>query len=147
MYDLIFFATLLIVAFFWGGHVERRHYASIKEREGKLPRIPVINFDRNNFPHDVASVKMVTGNTVIAADYFKTILSQLVSVFGGNIAVLESVLDRGRREALVRMKQQALDADFIANLRLETTTLSAEGGREMPKVEVYAYATAVYLKK
>ena len=147
MFDLIFFATAMVVTFFWGTRVEKKHYASIREREAKLPQIPVIHFNRNSFTHDVETVKMISGNAVVGADYFKTVLGSLVSFFGGNISVLESVLDRARREAIIRARKQAPDADFIANLRYETTEISEAGQRSAPKVEVYVYATAIYLKR
>lgn len=147
LFDIIFFVGMLVVAFFWGGHVERKHYKSLARREAALPPIPVIAFDRNNFPHEVESVKLVSANVVLAADYFKTVLAGLVNFFGGNISVLESVLERGRREAVLRLKEQALDADFIANLRYETSEVSENNRASAPKIENYAYATAIYLKK
>lgn len=147
MSDIIVAGTLLVVAYFWGGRVEKRHYESIADRESKLPPIPVIEFDRNNFPYEVETVKMISANVVIGADYFKTVLASLVNLFGGNISVLESVLDRGRREVVIRLKEQARNADFIANLRYETSEVSSNSGREAPKIENYAYATAIYLKK
>lgn len=148
MLDWIIFFTMLVVAFFWGGHVERKHYVSIRAREDALPFIPVVQYERNNFPYAVESVTLVQGSTVIGADYFKAVLAGLVSFFGGNIAALESVLDRGRRESLLRLKQQAAGADFLANLRYETTEISGSSSRgALPKVEFFAYATAITLKK
>lgn len=147
MIDLIQIGILLVIAYFWGSRVERKHLKSLAEREATLPTIPVIQFDRKNFPYEVESVKLVHANVVIGADYFKTMLSGLVNLFGGNISTLESVLARGRREAVVRLKQQALDADYIANLRYETCEISGNSYREAPKIENYAYATAIYLKK
>ncbi len=147
MSDIIVAGALFVVAYFTGGHIEKKHYKSINDREAKLPHIPVIEFDRNNFPYEVENMKMISANVVIGADYFKTVLAGLVNLFGGNISVLESVLDRGRREVVIRLKEQALNADFIANLRHETSEISGDNGREALKVENYAYATAIYLKK
>lgn len=147
MEDLIQFGVLLVLAYFWGGYVEKKHYKSLAEREARLPPVPVIIFDRHNFPHEVESVQMISANVVIGADYFKTVLAGLVNFFGGNVSVLESVLERGRREAVIRLKEQALQADFIANLRYETSEVSKNSRTEAPKIENYAYATAIYLKK
>lgn len=145
--DLLFFIVLLCVAFFWGTHVEKAHYKSINGRERLLPPIPVITTTHRQPLENVASVEMISGSVVVGADYFKTTLAGLVNFFGGNIATLESVMDRARREAVLRVKHQALDADFITNLRYETTEISGGGEKELLKVEAYAYATAVYLKK
>jgi uncharacterized protein YbjQ (UPF0145 family) len=145
--DILFLIVLLCVAFFWGSHVEKSHYKSISEREKQLPPIPVILTNHRQPLENVASVKMISGNVVVGADYFKTTLSGLVNFFGGNIATLESVMERARREAVLRAKYQALDADFIADLRYETTEVSGGEQKESLKVEAYAYATAIYLNK
>jgi uncharacterized protein YbjQ (UPF0145 family) len=84
---------------------------------------------------------------VIAEDYFKRIAAGLRGLVGGRITVYESLLDRGRREAIVRMKQEArqLGATMILNVRLETASLSEErGGRaSMFSAEFIAYGTAL----
>ena len=51
------------------------------------------------------------------------------------------MVDRARREAIVRLKQQAenIGAKHIMGLRLSTTELGMQGGM----VEVFAYGTAI----
>jgi len=144
--DLIIFIALLVIAYISGTIVEKNHLKKLDEREANLPKVPVITYDRKSFDKDVQEVKLISANTVIGADFFKTYLSGLVNFFGGNISVLESVLQRARREAVVRVKEMAKDADYIADLRYETTEISSRR-RESLKVEIYAYATAIYLKK
>ena len=148
--EFIWFISLLVITYAWGTYCEKKHYASIREREDALPPVPVVGFDRRQakFDGEVASMEMVYGSVVVGADYFKYYLSNLISFFGGNIATLENVLDRGRREAVIRLKQKALTADYLVNLRYETSQIdNSKDGQNIPKVEVYAYATAVYLKK
>jgi len=56
------------------------------------------------------------------------------------------LIDRGRREALLRMKEWAPDADVFLNCRLETASISKGEGKAIGCVEVIAYATAVKYK-
>ena len=53
----------------------------------------------------------------------------------------ESIVERARREAIVRLKLEAekMGANHIMGLRLSTTELGMQGGM----VEVFAYGTAV----
>lgn len=147
MADIIIFFILLVITFITGTLIEKKHLKSLEMRENTLPKVPVINFDRHTFNQPVETVNMLSANAVIGADYFKTVLSNLVSIFGGNISAIENVLQRARREAVIRLKQQSFGADFLANLRYETTILTDASSRNTPKVEIYAYATAIYLKK
>lgn len=147
MLELAITVGLLVVAYFWGSHVEKKHYDSLQQRERNLPKIPVIQFNRHQFEYDVDSVKMISGSVVLGADYFKTVLSGLINIFGGNISVLESVLERARREAVLRMRDKAPTADFIADVRFETTEIFENSKKSAPKIEIYAYATAIYLRK
>ena len=69
------------------------------------------------------------------------------ALVGGRITVYESLLDRGRREAIVRMKTEArrLGATMIFNVRLETSSLSEDqsGRAPMFSAEFIAYGTAL----
>ena len=90
----------------------------------------------------VVKAELVTGNVVIAGDYFKQIMAQLASFFGMRIAVAESMMDRARREALLRMKAQAAGADAILNVRFESMKIGERN--KVAGVEVLAFGTAVY---
>ena len=90
---------------------------------------------------------LVVGSVVIAEDYFKRVAASLKSLVGGNIRSYESLLERGRREAIVRMKEEArrLGATHVVNVRLETASLSEDwsGQRPMFSAEFIAYGTAL----
>jgi len=66
----------------------------------------------------------------------------LINIFGGRVTPFESLLDRGRREAVLRMKAEArkLNADLVFNIKLETTRIAF--GR-IHGIEVFAYGTAL----
>jgi uncharacterized protein YbjQ (UPF0145 family) len=148
--DLIIFFGLVALGYFAGSRAERRHYRSIREREKKFLTLPAVTFGKFQGRESVAESRLVTGSAVISVDYFKRLLAGLRGLVGGRIKSYESLLDRARREAILRMKEQAPGADAIVNLRLETTSIS-KGSRSrnqsVSTVEALAYGTALYRRK
>jgi uncharacterized protein YbjQ (UPF0145 family) len=140
---------LLLLAYFIGSHLESNHYKSIREREAATKDMVVINFPR--FPFDVERADMVMGSVVVSHDHFKRFLAQLRIIVGGRIKSYEPLLDRARREAVLRMKDQALahGHNTVVNIRLETSRLanSRRGGKGTAGVEMLAYGTALTTRK
>jgi uncharacterized protein YbjQ (UPF0145 family) len=141
------FAVLLVVGFVVGRANERRHFRELVELEAALKDIAV---DSDRGDADVRAYRtgaLVVGSVVIAEDYFKRTAAALKSLIGGNLVSYESLLERGRREAIVRMKEHAqrLGATRIVNVRLETASLSEQwsGRRPMFSAECIAYGTAL----
>ena len=146
--QIAFPLLLLCVAYFSGRAVERRHYASIREREVRWRSLPAITF--RSVPPDwqVFGSSLVTGNVVVSVDYFKRFLAGLRMIFGGRVKAYESLLDRARREALLRLKENAVENGYHAliNVRLETSRMAnARGSEGAAGVEVLAYGTALKL--
>jgi uncharacterized protein YbjQ (UPF0145 family) len=147
--NLAIFLALVVIGYFAGSAVEKKHYRSIREREKALMNLPAVTFKTPPYAdEEIAESGLVSGSAVISTDYFKSFLAALRKIFGGRLRTYESLLDRARREALLRMKAAAGDADMIVNVRLETAPI---GGKENAKggvmsVEVLAYGTALKLK-
>lgn len=144
LFDLVLFAALLLAGLLFGRLAERRHYRDIIARETALADILVFSERR---PPDFAlppRTELVVGSVVIAEDYFKRIAASLKSLVGGRLTAYESLMDRGRREAVLRMKEQArrLGANMVFNVRFETASM-AEGAERMFSAEFIAYGTAV----
>lgn len=139
--------ALLLVAYFIGNMIERRHFTSIRERESKNASFPVVTF--NTMPDDwnAASSTLVSGSVVISLDYFKRVIAGLRGLVGGRIKTYEPLLERARREALLRMTENARrdGYDGIFNVRLETSRLanSRRDGKGIAGVEMLAFGTAV----
>lgn len=142
MFDLIFLVIMIGVGYFVGTRVEKKHYKSIEEREAKFIYLPAVSSKNLLEDRPVDSALLVQGNAVIATDYFKIILAGLRNLLGGEVSAYESLLDRARREAVLRLKESAQGADIILNLRIETCQISPGGS-----TEALAYGTAVYYKK
>ena len=130
--------VLFCIGWLFGRHIEQKHLRELQEKEQALAYIRI---DTNKFQTSDFQGQLVESNVVISHDYFKYIIAQIQNFFGGRLSTYESVVDRARREAVVRLKQKAADvgADRIMGLRLSTTELGMQGGM----VEVFAYGTAI----
>lgn len=149
-FNLIFALLLLLFAFFTGEMIERRHYKDIRSREQRWRRFPTVTFKQIPGGWEVEGSEIVYGNVVISVDHFKRFLAGLRGIFGGRIKSYESLMDRARREALLRLKKDAMDKGFhaIVNVRLETTRMAnaRQNGRGTAGIEVLAYGTGLKLR-
>ena len=144
--NLIYFILLLTIGYSTGRHFEKKHYKSLIEREKKLSFIPLISGQWKSQLKHSDEVQIFGGGVVIGSDYFKSFIAGLRSLFGGRMTSYESLMDRGRREAILRMQEKAHNwgADKIINVRVETAIIGNSSGKQaLPCVEIYAYGTAV----
>ena len=145
MFDLIIFLTLLALGFGFGQYLEKRHYKSIINREASLRHIPTIA--TKHLPQEFipCTTQMVCGNVVISIDFFKKFVSGLRTIVGGRVSSYETLIDRARREAILRMEEQAVaqGANYIFNVKMETSSISKGRRDSIGSVEVLAYGTAI----
>ncbi|QKQ70644.1 YbjQ family protein [Acinetobacter sp. 10FS3-1] len=136
--QITIFVILFSVGFGFGRYDERKHLQYLAEQEQRLAYIAVNNsrFILSNFPG-----QMISSNVVISHDYFKYAIANIQNFLGGRLTSYESVVERARREAIVRLKLEAekMGAQQIMGIRLSTTELGMQGGM----VEVFAYGTAI----
>ena len=144
MDQIIITLVLISLGYFFGRRAEKKHYRHIIEREELMNALPAM---ASRFPPvgEKFEQTLVSGNVVIANDYFKTFAAGLRNLFGGKVSSYESLLDRARREAVLRMKEeaQALQADYVFNVKYETTSISKGKNNRLPMIEVFAYGTAL----
>ena len=134
----------LIVFGLIGATVEKRHYASIRTREAATAWLPAVTLKRIVSDRVVAEARLVAAEVTISHDHFKRFLANLRKIFGGRLRSYETLIDRARREALLRLKEQCPDASLIANVRFETSTVtSSRGNRGVVAVELLVYGTAI----
>ena len=144
MYDLIFFLVLLLLGYVFGQRAEKRHFRSIIEREKQLRDILV--FSERHIPdEDKLEGTLVCGSVVVSVDFFKRFVANLRNFIGGRVSAYESLLERARREALLRMKAEARarGATSVWNIRLETASIYKDAAQGIGAVEVIAYGTAL----
>ncbi len=136
---------LLLLGFGIGATTERRHLSSLKRREEALADMLVTDLKR--FPGGAdasAGVLMVSGEAAIATDYFKTFLAGLRKMVGGELRSYQSLMLRARREAVLRMLEEAHGQgyDAVCNVRLNTSNISGISRKRPPVVEMLATGTA-----
>ncbi len=144
IFEISIFLILLLIGYISGTLIEKRHYKSIREREEELKALPTTTHKRPLYEEDIKSCKLVNGSVVISIDYFKKFLASLINFFGGNISSYETLIDRARREAILRLKEDAKDASEIINLRIETSSITKNTKNSVGAVEVLAFGTAIY---
>ncbi len=146
MIDLYVIVGLIVIGFVTGQYLERRHFRSIEQREKALVGLPTTSSKRPIGPIPAPSrVELVEGACVISVDYFKRFVARLRQFFGGNVRSYETLVDRARREAVLRLKATCSDADQVINLRIETSSITKGRRDQVGSIEVHAYATAIYL--
>lgn len=146
MDSLIIFSVLMCVGYFFGQHLEKQHYRSIRMRERETMSVPTMNFGAKQQMPQALESQLFVGSVVIASDYFKSFSAGLRNLVGGRVIVYESLLDRGRREAVLRMKEDAIawGATQIVNVRFETSNIGGQSSKNKnAMVEVMAYGTAI----
>jgi len=147
MEDLIawgIWISLFVFSYFIGTYREKAHLKSIVEREKALVSLPALTL---KFAEDrpVVKTELVMGSVVIGGDFFKQTVASLASLFGMRISVAEAMMDRARREAVLRMKEKAAGADAILNVRMEGMKIGERN--KITGIEALACGTAVYYSK
>ena len=144
-FQIVIGLVLLLLGYFFGRYFEKKHFQSIIERESELADVIVVVSKHTTASDSAKPGMLVTGSVVISVDYFKRFLAMLRTIFGGRVTAYETLLDRARREAILRMKQEArsMNADRIFNIKLETASISKNAAGNIGSVEVLAYGTAL----
>lgn len=145
MDGLIAFLVLLALGFFVGRRFERQHFKDLRVREARTRPLPITNMGAKQPLPEAAQVQLFVGSVVVSSDYFKTFLAGLKTLVGGRLTTFETLLERGRREAILRMKESALQwgAKAVINVRIETTELGGKAGNGLIALEVIAYGTGI----
>ncbi len=150
-FDFVAFLLFVVLGYGAGTYSEKRHYRSIVEREKQYLKLPVVTAEGKFPPEKIQDALLVTGSVVVSTDYFKRLLAVLRNIFGGRVSAYESLVDRARREAILRMKEEAAakGAKMIINMRLETATIGRNANRkkQVGSIEAIAYGTAVVFNK
>jgi len=141
--NLFFPLLILAIGYGVGKIAESRHYKSIRARERGFLHIPAIASRTLDDPRGIQESKLALGAVVVSVDHYKRFLMFFRKIFGGEIRSYSPLVDRGRREAILRMKESCPDADLYLNCRLETSTIHSGKGKATGCVEVVAYATAI----
>jgi uncharacterized protein YbjQ (UPF0145 family) len=140
-----FTLVLLAGGYLIGRFRERSHLRSLDAGEAAVASIVLTDLKTPPAGLEVAEAHLVMGESVIATDYWKTFAAGIRNLFGGEVRSLGTLMSRARRQARLRMVEQAgqLGAAAVINVRLETSMI---GFGNVPITEVYAYGTALVPK-
>lgn len=132
----------LLLGWMIGGTRERRHFQDLDAREARI-RGHVIVTQNRTLLVPVAGKQppqMLTSEVVIASDYLKSFLASWRGFFGGEVRSYRTLLERARREATLRIVEEAeqLGYNAVGNIRLETADLgganTGRGGAAMAAI-------------
>jgi uncharacterized protein YbjQ (UPF0145 family) len=148
--ELVNAILLLLVAHGVGAAAEDSHMQDIKRREAALRGLPAVTLHKLPPTWHTDRAALVTGSVVVSPDDVKRFLATLRGIAGGRVSAYESLLDRARREAVLRMKADAERQGFNAafNVRLETSRIASArpDGKGTSSVEILAFGTAIARK-
>jgi len=112
---LIFLFLIGVCGLIIGRTVEKRHFANIERREAENHNILVTEL--KSYPNAAVGGKapnVVMTEVVIGSDYLKTWLSQWRNLFGGEMKSFRSLQERAKREALLRLVDEAKSKGYNA---------------------------------
>ena len=139
---------LLLLGFISGRWIDRNHLKRLDLEEARLSSIRLADLKRLPPGMRATEGTMVVGQVVIALDYFKVFTGSIRKLFGGEIRGFTLLVERARREAVVRMLKEAraAGATHVWCVRIESSTVGgSEQGKKPGGVEVLAYGTALRL--
>jgi len=137
----------LVAGLLLGPVNERRHYRSMEQREAQYRNILLSNEKHPPAEWAAQPFALVQGSVVVSSDYFKDFMAAFRRLMGGNLKSYGTLLERGRREALLRLKQQAheLGAQRVIGVLFETSAVHQGRAGKIVSCEVLAYGTAFVL--
>jgi uncharacterized protein YbjQ (UPF0145 family) len=139
------FFLFISLGFFFGRRAERRHFRDLRRREAAFQ--DVMTTQLKHF-HAAApggkQPKLIVAETVIASDYMKSFLAKLRNIFGGEVRSFETLLERGRREVTVKLKEKAVAEGYnaICNVRLNTASIGGMSAKAAAMASILGWATA-----
>jgi uncharacterized protein YbjQ (UPF0145 family) len=149
--NLVPFLLLIALGLFVGGHIERRHFRLLDEREAANGSFLITQL--KSYPFAVAgpsAPSIFFGEAVISSDYLKTFLGGIRKIFGGEMRSYQSLLVRARREALQRLVEDARSKGYnaVCNVRYTSTDISgaSKSRKKAVMVTLLASATAYHAR-
>jgi len=135
---------VLLLLLGWGiGRVKiRNHRKRLDEQDALLSgiRLHNIKYVPQSNAAEAQETVLVTGSLVLSIDVFRRLIAAFIQLVGGEVKNYSDLLERGRRDALLRMKAHAhaIGAQDVYNIKIQSAAIGASQG-----IEILAYGTAV----
>ncbi len=143
---LAIMGVLLAIGFVFGRAAEKRHLAQLFRRERAHQHILATQVKSFVAPElDGKAPTLFIAECVVASDYLKNFLAKFRNILGGEVRSYDILISRARREAIVRLKEQAARDGYnaLCNVRLSTASIGATSGkRAAVMAPILASATA-----
>ena len=137
---------LLALGFGVGGYTERKHIKRLNAREFECKGVLVSTLSSHPYADSAAGSTMVIGECVIATDYFKSFITKLKKIIGGELRAYLSLMDRARRESVIRLVDAAQEQgyDAVCNVRFVSADVggSSSNKKGSAMVAIIASGTA-----
>ena len=146
--QIVALGGLLLIGWLAGSTAERRHFHSLRAREARLAGMLVT--DLRSFPgvrRGDRPPTMIVAEVVIATDYLKTFLTGLKKIIGGELRSYLSLVERARREAILRVLEEAHRQGYnaVGNIRLDSADVGGVSkGKGAAMVTLIASGTAYH---
>lgn len=138
---------ILVFGLLCGRTIEVRHFRSLATRESQLQGVLITQSREYIEPTAELAPTMFTSEAVIATDPLKNFFSSWRNFFGGEMRSYVKLIERARREALLRLVEQARGMGYnaICNLRMQTADIGGNLGKKgMPMGAIMASATGYH---
>ncbi len=148
MEGLIIFLILISLGLIVGKWNEKRHIRNLSLREEMTSNILVTQL--KCFPTVSAGKQppqLFIGEVVIATDYLKSFLANIRNLFGGEVKSFQTLQARARREATLRVVEQAKEQGYnaVCNMRFESADVGGNATtRKNAMVAILASGTAYH---
>ena len=146
MAALVLFLIIVLLYIAWNYYVivvRPKHFdEAVKRRENELSWLSISAGGES--PAVVGTrATLVSGSIVLTPNRFQIWWMSVLNFFGGRLTSYDHLYEMARREAVCRMKEEAMCAGAlsIVNVRYETTDIARN------LVEVTAYGTAFVTRK
>lgn len=132
---------LILLGYIVGTARERRHLADLDRREAAAASVTVVDVKQLPPGLQAGAGALVSGEVVIATDYFKAVAAAIRNILGGEVKTYQTMLSRARREARLRMIEEAqqLGSELVINVRFEWSDV----GPRSASAEIFCYGTAI----
>ena len=140
----------ILFSWLYGNHYQSKKVKQLQARESAFlaqnGRDNIHNISTLIPPKPITSCGLVMANISVGTSWWQTMIGGFHGIIGGNITLFDRVLNYGRKEALQRLREQALQQgwDNVINVRLETSRIvSSSNQGKSSAFEILAYGTGV----